>query len=584
MLSPVQDTENQLRSHILWLIMIRVTLFTLLIAITALLQARGHTVVLPPQPVTLAFLSVVYIFSIGSAALLQNKNLLISRFGLIQLLSDTVFAALLVLGTGCSQSIFTTVFIFPVIAGGLILYRMGGLITAAAATILLGTVLGMEYFGHLPSFYEQTSYVPMKNSLSITNIFAVYGVTFFAMALLSGMLAGRLRTTEEELSRTSIQFDRLSRLYKQIFDDISTGIITVNDNNIITSYNFAAEKITGFPINEIIGSSFDSSFASIVLAESGNGRQVANLMRKDGQMIRVGYSFARLNLPADKSTDDPGCSNCKIITMQDISKVEQMEQQVRNAEKMAAIGELSAAVAHDFRNPLAAISGSAQLLAMDMAGQSVPDSTNQSLTEIIVRESNRMARTITDFLQFARPTAVKPEWFDLGRVVQETVNQLSGDNSRFQGCTIVVEVQGQLDCLADRQQLETILLHLLENSCIASSQTTEPIIIRAREEKKGEKSMLSIQVIDQGPGIPEDIRGSIFTPFFSTREDSTGLGLAIVKQLLEQINGEIAVKDQDDAGCIMEILIPLPAAPEEARGQDRLNPKPRTGSRSLTGV
>jgi len=564
-LAPVKDTEDQLRHHILWLVMIRVVLFTLLIAITAVLQAKGHNVVLPPQTVTLAFLSVVYIYSIGAAALLQNINLRVRRFGLIQLLSDTVFAALLVLGTGCSQSIFTTVFIFPIIAGGLILYRIGGLIPAASATILLGIILGFEYLGVVPSFYQQTSYLPLKNSLAITNIFAVYGVTFFTMALLSGLVAGRLRTAEEELSRTSIQYDRLSRLYKQIFDDIGTGIITVNDRNIITSYNYAAEKISGFSTDDIIGNPFDRFFKSIVLTDSDKGRQVADLKKKDGLMIRVGYSFARLNMPAETLTDDPGCLNCKVITMQDISKVEKMEQQVRDAEKMAAVGELSAAVAHDFRNPLAAISGSAQLLAMDLAEETTPNNTSQSLADIIVRESNRMARTITDFLQFARPTAITAEWFDLGRMVQETINQLSGRNSRYQGCTIVAQIPDQLDCLADRQQLQTILLHLLENSCAASSQTTQPVVLRAQEKKRGEQNVISIQVIDHGPGIGREIRDRIFTPFFSTREDSTGLGLAIVRQLLEHLNGEIAIVDREDAGCVMEICLPLPSSPDDVQ-------------------
>lgn len=562
-LTPVKDSEDQLRRHILWLLMIRIILFTVLIAITAVVQSQGHNVVLPPQPIPLAFLSVVYIFSIGSAALLQNKNLRVRRFGLIQLLSDTIFTALLVFGTGCSQSIFTTVFIFPVVAGGLILYRIGGLIPAASATILLGIILGFEYLGYLPEFYRQSSYIPLKSSLSITNIFAVYGVIFFTMALLSGMLAGKLRSTEEELSRTSIQYDRLSRLYKQIFDDINTGIITVNDSNIITSYNYAAEKITGFSVDEIIGRPFEEFFASIIPAETGPGRQVADLQRKDGLMIRIGYSFSRLNLPADAVTNDPECSNCKVITMQDISKVEKMEQQVRNAEKMAAIGELSAAVAHDFRNPLAAISGSAQLLTMDLAEQSGTDSTSQSLADIIVRESNRMARTITDFLQFARPTAITAEWFDLRRMVQETVHQISGENSRYQGCRIIIEIPEQLDCMADRQQLQTVFIHLLENSCAASSQTMQPVVIRAQEIIQEEQNLISVQVIDQGPGIGDDIRDRIFTPFFSTREDSTGLGLAIVRQLLDNINGTITVVDQEDAGCVMEIFLPLPSSPED---------------------
>jgi len=552
-LAPVRDNQEQLRQHILWLLMIRVVLFTLLIAITALLQSRGQNVILPPLSVTLAFLSIVFIYSIGSSALIQNKTRNIRRFGLLQLLSDTVFAAMLVVGTGCSQSIFIAVFIFPIISGGLILYRIGGLIPAAASTILLGMILTLESFGYIPSFYAGSSYITLNNSLTITNVFAVYGVTFFTTALLGGILAERLRTTEEELTRTSLEFGRLSQLYKQIFDDITTGIITVDNDNFVTSCNQAAGKITGFPATEIIGKPIDAFFPTIKLAGTENGRLVADLKRKDGEMIRVGYSFARLNLP-----DDMECRNCKVITMQDISQVEKMEQQVRDAEKMAAIGELSAAVAHDFRNPLAAISGSAQILALELAEQNNPNSTSQSLTDIIMRESNRMAKTITDFLQFARPTPVSPEWFDLGRMVQETINQLSGINSRYQQCTILTRIPNQLDCRADRQQLQTILLHLLENSCAASSQTTQPIVIKAQEVKREGQSAISIQVIDQGPGIAEDIRDRIFTPFFSTREDSTGLGLSIVKQLLELHGGTITLLDQEDAGCAIEICIPLP--------------------------
>ncbi len=563
-LSPVHDTEDQLRRHILWLLMIRVSLFSLLLAITAVLQSRGNGVILPQLSVIIAFLSVVFIYSIGSAALLQNKQLRIRRFGLIQLLSDTVFAAILVYGTGCSQSIFTSIFIFPVIAGGLILHRIGGLIPAASATILYGTVLYFEYLGNLPPFYIQTGYIPLKNSLSVTNSFAVYGVTFFTMAMLSSMLAGKLRSTEKELSRTSLEFDRLSQLYKQIFDDISTGILTINDENIITSCNSAMEKITGYQAFDVVGRPFARFFPDILLTDSARGRLVADLEKNDGSMIRVGYSYARLHLEADNTLDEPECSNCKVITMQDISLVEKMEKQVRNAEKMAAIGELSAAIAHDFRNPLAAISGSAQIMALDLAGQDTKDSTSQSLTDIILRESERMARTITEFLQFARPTAITPEWFNLKRMAQETADQLTCENSRYQGCLITNTVPEHLDCRADRQQLQTILHHLLENSCTASSQATEPVIIEGFEHTLEDKKILRIQIIDRGCGIDEEIRDQIFSPFFSTRADSTGLGLSIVSQLLDHHNGQITITNNEDAGCTVEITLPHPASPKQS--------------------
>jgi two-component system sensor histidine kinase PilS (NtrC family) len=548
--------------------MIRVILFSLLLAVTALLQSMGLRVIMPPTTVTLAFLAVVFIYSIGCAALLQNKKRHLQRFGLIQLLSDTVFAALLVLGTGCSQSIFIAVFIFPIISGGLILYRIGGLIPASAATILLGILLSFEYFGHVPAFYALTKYRELHNPLALTNIFAVYGITFFTAALLSGILAGRLRSAEEELSRTTLEYDRLSQLYKQIFDDITTGIITVNEQNLVTSYNRAAEKITDFPAKEVIGRPFENFFPSINLTVEHHERPVADLRKKNGDMIRVGYSFARLNLVDDDTEKEDHCENCKVITLQDISRVEKMEQQMREAEKMAAIGELSAAVAHDFRNPLAAISGSAQMLAMDIGASTDATDTSRSLADIIVRESNRMARTITEFLQFARPTAIAPEWFDLGRLVRETVEQLCGANSRFQECRIDIHIPDRMDCLADRQQIQTILLHLLENSCVASSQTTEPITIRAHEEERQGRNTICITITDHGPGIDESVREQIFTPFFSTRADSTGLGLPIVKQLLEHHKGTITFPYPEHGGCIVEITLPLPSTAQPATGTE----------------
>lgn len=560
-LSPVTDNRVQLRQHILWLLMIRVVLFTLLLAITAFLQSKGNHVILPPLTIIQAFLSVVFIYSIGSAALLQNTHVNLARFGGIQLLSDTIFAAILVYGTGCSQSIFTSIFIFPVISGGLILYRIGGLLPASSATILYALVLFLEYQGYLPHFYLFTQYIRPENSLTLTNLFAVYGVTFFTMALLSSKLAAKLRTTEQELTRTSLEYDRLSTLYKQIFDDITTGIITIDTRNLITSCNAAVERITGFAPHELINRPFASFFPEILLHETTNIRPAGDLQRKDGTLIRVGYSFARLNMP-DTPLDVDSTGQSKIITMQDISKVEKMEKKMREAEQMAAIGELSAAIAHDFRNPLAAISGSAQILAMDIAAQDSADSTSQSLTDIILRETDRMAKTITEFLQYARPSESVLEWFNLRRMVDETIDQLTGDNEKLQQFMIENTIPVSLDCRADRQQIQTVILHLLENACMASSQTTQTVTIDAREQTKQERKVICIQIRDHGSGIDESTRQLIFTPFYSTREDSTGLGLAIVKKLLKQHDAKIVLKNRAEGGCLAEVCLPHPATPQ----------------------
>ena len=190
-LTPITDTEQETRMHLLWWILIRVALFSLLISITSFLHGKGHSVILPPLPMTTAFLVGLYSFSIGSALLLKKKSWPARKFGLIQLFADTVFTGLLVYATGCSQSIFTPILILPVIAGGLILHRIGGLILAAVATLLYGAVLGSELLGLVPGYFFAAAYKIPDTFFIATNLFALYGLIFFLVALLSGQLARR---------------------------------------------------------------------------------------------------------------------------------------------------------------------------------------------------------------------------------------------------------------------------------------------------------------------------------------------------------------------------------------------------------
>ncbi len=398
-------------------------LFTLLIAIASFFRGKGQQVLLPPQSVTLGFLLLLYAYTVGSALLLQKTAVPVRTFGLVQLLSDTVGAALLVYATGCSSSVFAPIFLLPVIAAGLILHRSGGLVLAAAATLLYGAVLGSELLHWLPAYYRAPAYRAPDNLFISTNLFATYGLIFFLAALLSGQLARRLRSTEERLNRTALEFDRLSILYKQIFDDIATGIITTDSRNRITSCNRAAERITGCSRMLLLGQPFSGRFPAISLREERQGRSVCDFRKRDGTAIRLGYSYSNLNMPAEQGQEQE--NGWKVITLQDISQIERMERQIRETEKLAAIGQMSGSVAHGFRNPLAAISGSAQILALDQDNLAAIDAaTFRTLVGIILRESGRMAKTITDFLQFARPAAVQPEWFSLGRLVDEVVSGL----------------------------------------------------------------------------------------------------------------------------------------------------------------
>ncbi len=559
MFSPVADSDQETRQHILWWLFIRMFLYTILTGLALFFHHQGHPLMLPPAAATGAFLAVIYLHSIGSAFVVQKLSRSLRRFGLFQLLSDTIFTAVLVFATGCSQSLFAPVFLLPIIAAGLILSRIGGLFLAATATLFYGAILAAELLGWVPGYFLHEFYKAPTSLIGPANLFATYGLIFFLTALLSGMLARRLRFTEEKLSHTALEFDRLTILYKQIFDDITTGIITTDNCDRITSCNRAAERITGFSRLLVLGQPFAGCFPAISLQEGRQGRHVCDFRKKDGSMIRLGYSFSNLNMPVERSRDEQP-AKWRVITLQDISQIERMELQVRRAEKMAAVGEMSASVAHGFRNALAAISGSAQILALEQENIGALDpATFKTLLAIVLRESDRMAKMITDFLQFARPAALQPEWFDLGRLIDEVVAGMRTGSHGLASAGIQKEIVTNLSCWADRQQLQVVLRHLLENACAMTGPGPGAVTVAAHETGS-DPTAIHIEVRDQGPGIPPELREKVFEPFFSNRADGTGLGLAIVRQILDNHDGTVEIAAGDGPGCTVRLTLPLPTA------------------------
>lgn len=559
MLTTATDSDQETQRHILWWILTRVVLFTLLFGLTTFFREQGHNLILPAASVTFAFLFGLYGFSIASVLLLKNLSHSVRRFAAVQLCFDAVFIALLVYATGCSQSDFTALLILPVIAAGLLLSRLGGLFIAAVTTLSYGAILIVEQVRWVPYYFAATPYKPVVSLLTSTNLFAIYGLLFFLAALLSGQLARRLRVTEEKLQRTSIEFDRLSILYKQIFDDISTGIITTDQGDFITSYNQAAERITGFSRAQVLGQPFNRTFPAISLQEQ-QGRNVCDHRKPGGECIRIGYSFSFLNMPVQEQQEEQPF-RWKVVTLQDISQIERMERQMREGEKMAAVGELSASVAHDFRNPLAAISGSAQILSMEKDNLNRLDPTTfNTLVGIILRETGRMAKTITDFLQFARPAAIQAEWFDFNRLVDEVLMQQRTATNTLAGASVAKEINGRLDCWGDRQQIQTVLTHLLDNACQATASQMGGVVVAAREGTNGSQGSVCVEIRDRGPGIPPELSEKVFAPFFSNRTDGTGLGLAIVRQIVENHGGRVEIDRDADYACIMRVFLPLPPA------------------------
>jgi two-component system sensor histidine kinase PilS (NtrC family) len=503
------------------------------------------------------FLLIVYLTTIFSAfwLLIYQGNL--RHFGFAQTIIDTSFAALLVFFSGSSSSIFSSVFFFPIVASGLILPRKGGLIAAASATLLYGLILFFETYGLIPAYiHEYITFKPQSFMVNL-NHFAVHGLTFFLAAILSALFSKRLLKTENALSDSIKNFDRLAVLYKQIFDNISTGIVTIDGQGTISSANAAIEKIIGSgKASSLIGKNLGSIFPSIELSKE-NHRQTTDFLKDDGSKVRIGY--AHMIIQDSENDLEKSESPHKIITLRDISEIEKLEQQVRQAEKLAAIGMMSASIAHDFRNPLAAISGSAQVLAREFSSQGIKSYANFELTNIIQREANRLIATIADFLRFSRPEHCQCNWFSLRSCLDEVLQVLRADPSWPATARIVFDFKKNLDIWADEKLMFTVFNHFIQNGLAFCPPGNEHITVKAEEINISEESdAIEISFHDNGPGVAENKREQIFEPFFTTRADGTGLGLAIVKQTIEEHHGTVTVQNGEAGGGIFTITIPLP--------------------------
>jgi two-component system sensor histidine kinase PilS (NtrC family) len=222
---------------------------------------------------------------------------------------------------------------------------------------------------------------------------------------------------------------------------------------------------------------------------------------------------------------------------------------------MAAVGEMAAGVAHEFRNPLAAISGAAQVLHDEYEN----DALTHGLINIITRECDRLDGTIRDFLQFSKPAAPEKNWFSLEGVIDESCQLLAQSQKWNETIQIKTDIPENLDCWGDSGQIKQVILNLITNARNAIGDNEGRITISASEQEIDTKENTVVRIEDNGPGIKEDIIDTIFEPFFTTREKGTGLGLAIVRQLIASHEGTVKAENKsEDRGSIFTLTLPLP--------------------------
>ena len=485
-----------------------------------------------------------------------------ARFGAIQLATDIAIVTSLVFFSGGADSIFSFLYLPITVYGAVVFDRRGAYGTAVLASAGYGAVLlaaepieMASVLGGMASFER------------VFSLWVVHTSALLLVALLSSALARELRIAGEALSESASDLVRLRHLHEHTVASLNSGLLTTDSEGRVRSLNPEAERISGYELAEVLGRDLEEVLPGVREALSvgretpSGGRLRARLLLAPpaGQKRHLGLASSILR-------DGEGLASGWVVIFQDVTEVVAMEQELRRSERLAGVGQLAADIAHEIRNPLAAISGSVEMLEAGVDGTE-QDLERRRLMGIVHREIDRLNDLITEFLQFARPAPAKRTPVDLGAVVEDLVGMFEA--TRPEGVEIEVDLATRLTALADPTQVRQILWNLIlnavqampEGGCIRISVAeagAEPqeAASEGRNEAKGGAGFVEVTVADTGIGIEPEVLERIFDPFFTTRADGSGLGLATVHRIVEANGGNLRVESSVGEGTVLRVRFP----------------------------
>ena len=554
-----------LRQRLAMHIAVRVVVATVLLGSALIVQLRAPGT-LPVNP----FFFLIGLTYAASLAFIASLRF-VDRFPWltdVHFAIDTVIISAAVFLTGGVESLFTTLFMLPIVAASTVQFRRGGLQLAGLSAILfLGLVLTQYLYvsGNLdlPFHLALSTEVPPPNVAQYTVGLNVFG--FFMVALLSGSLAERARRGEAELEHATEEIADLQAFNQYVLDNLVSGLATADSSNRLLTFNRSAMLITGrtgaLPIGEPASAVLQLSpaFTGMIgeeLTRTRSMRTDYQFRRPAGDTIDLGLSAAALPLPDG--------TRGYVYTFQDVTDAKRFEHNARLQQRLAAVGEMAAGIAHEIRNPLASMSGSMQMLK-----QELPLTGDQAqLMDIVLKESERLNQSIKSFLAYARPQRFEMQRIDLRLIVQETAMLLRNSTDVGERHVIHVNVAEREVWLdADEGQVRQIIWNLATNGLRAMPDGGS-LTLTATVDGDPFQPTAALIVEDEGVGIaPEDI-DNIFQPFRGTFGKGSGLGLAIVHRIVTDYRGHIDVRARVGGGTVFRVGFPPPQ--EAAAG--RLSP------------
>ena len=478
-----------------------------------------------------------------------SRNILFqARF---QLAVDVLLVTWLVWNSNVIQSPYIALYILIIALSSLFLAPREAIVTSVGCAVAF-TICALQMTG-LAGQADPAKLVEGSLSLTIQWV-GLFDVAFFVVGLLSARLAERQARSDVRLMAATQSLANLRALHERIIASIRSGLVTTDLDGRIFTFNAAAEEITGYREATIRGQDASILFGEMkdhiantlraVEAGETSPRFETNCLTSEGMRLRLGYSLSPLSSEAGETTG-------MVISFQDLTQVRSLEETSRRQDRLAAIGRMAASIAHEIRNPLAAMRGSIQMLRSEMDS----DSSQTELMEIILRESDRLNRIITDFLSYARPRSLTQARVDVGDLLHQTFALMRHSPEIAANQSIVEELPSEpLFAEADEGQLKQVFWNLARNALQAMP---EGGTLRATLEPNSD-NRLRIAFSDTGRGMSPDQVEHLFEPFSSTT-GGTGLGLSIVYQIIRDHGGTINVRSRVGQGTTITVELPVAA-------------------------
>jgi two-component system sensor histidine kinase PilS (NtrC family) len=540
-----------LRSRLSTLIAARVVIGTLLLGSAILIQI-SRPGAFPVDPfftlIGLTYaLSVVYLATLRFAE--RHTWLVDLQFGL-----DAALVSAFIHVTGGIASNFSSLYVLPVIAAAMIRSRRLSLQLASLSAMLYLALVSVQYVDvGLPEVAKRFTPVVELPTLGVARYTVAINLSgFFAVGLLAGSLAESVRSAGARLEYASHEIRDLRKYNENVINSLLSGLVTTDADGRILTFNRAASVILGIPSGQAIRrDSIDvlqlPEETRTALAGLGDARTLridTQHRTGDGRSIDLGLTVSPLTFPDGRAGF--------LYTFQDVTDVRRLERNARLQQRLAAVGEMAAGIAHEIRNPLASMSGSIQVLRHELT---LNDEQAQ-LMDIVLRESERLNETIKSFLAYARPQRFALTRLDVRSVVQDAALLLRNSSEVQAHHTIGVEVPPDpVWCEADENQIRQVIWNLATNGLKAMAQGGRLLLTASTAEDGSGATLLTVE--DQGRGIPPEALDAIFQPFHSSFDKGTGLGLAIVHRIVTDHNGTVNVSSRVGAGTVVTVRLPM---------------------------